>query len=104
MTDNPALLIFAAISPLLISFIKQAGFSRQVNALIALACYIIVGIVGVVFSGEELTVENAVQLIVVVTTVGTVAYNLIWSNIGASTDAGESIEQKLTEATSFIKG
>lgn len=92
--SNPALIIFSALSPLLIAFIKQSGFPQSVNAIIALVCYVIVGIAGAVLSGEELTVENAVALIAVATTIGTVAYQLIWSNVG---------EEALTVRTSFIK-
>lgn len=100
---NPAFLVFSALSPLLIAFLKQSGWSRSVNALIALVCYIIVGAAAAVLSGEELTLENAVTLIAVATTVGTVAYNLIWSNIGASTPDGPSFETRLEETTSLIK-
>jgi len=97
---NPAFLVFSAAAPLLIAFVKQSGFSNQVNALIAFACYIVVGIAGVFFSGEELTMENAVALIAVATTIGTVAYNLIWSNIG---NGEVSVDEKLTEITSIVK-
>lgn len=98
---NTAFIVFAAVSPLLISFIKQSGFSRQVNALIALVCYILVGILGVILSGEALTLENAVNLITVATLVGSAAYRLIWDNIGS--DDGPSLEERLTSASSFVK-
>lgn len=104
ITQNPALIIFAAISPLLIAFIKQQGFSPQVNAVIALACYIVVGLLGAVLSGEPLTLENAVSLIAIVTVVGTAAYNLVWSNIGVSQDGAASLDERLTNATSIVKG
>lgn len=100
---NPAFIIFAAISPLLIAFVKQSGFSRQVNALIALACYVVVGVLGVVLSGEPLTLENAVNLIATATVIGRVAYGLIWDNIGTSTDSDVSLDERLTGATSIIK-
>lgn len=102
--DNPAFILFAAVSPLLIAFIKQSGFSSQINAIIALLCYIIVGAAGVIVSGEALTLENAVQLIAVATVVGTAAYNLIWSNIGVTSEGAPSLDEKLTEVTSFAKG
>lgn len=100
---NPAFVLFAAVSPLLISFIKQSGWSPQVNSLVALACYIVVGIAGALVSGEELTAENAVALIAVATAVGTVAYQLVWSNLGVGSTEGPSIEERLTAATSFVK-
>jgi len=98
--SNPAFIIFASISPLLIAFIKQSGWSAQINALVAFACYVVVGIAGVLVSGEDLTIENAVQLIAVATVVGSAAYGLIWSNIGGET----SLDERLTESTSFVKG
>lgn len=100
--DNPAFIIFAAVSPMLIAFIKQRGFSRQVNALIALACYIVVGVVGVVVSGEPLTVENAVPLIALATVVGSAAYQLVWTNIGANEVGDNSIEERVLNATSVV--
>lgn len=103
VTGNPAFIIFVAFSPLLISFLKQKGWSSQVNALIALVCYILVGLAGAVMSGEALTIENAVPLIAVTTLIGTAAYNLIWSNLGVTGDGAASIEDRLTSATSFIK-
>jgi len=98
--SNTAFIVFAAISPLLIAFIKQSGWSTQVNALIAFACYVIVGVAGMLLSGEELTIENAVQLIAVATVVGSAAYGLIWSNIGGET----SVDERLTDVTSLVKG
>ena len=98
--SNTAFIVFAAISPLLIAFIKQSGWSIQVNALIAFACYVIVGVAGMLLSGEELTIENAVQLIAVATVVGSAAYGLIWSNIGGET----SVDERLTDVTSLVKG
>lgn len=103
-TINPAFVIFAAVSPLLIAFVKQAGLSRQVNAVIALVCYIVIGILGVLLSGEPLVLENAVSLIATATVVGSAAYGLIWNNIGASDDGSPSLDERLTAATSVIKG
>lgn len=100
---NPALIIFSLILPLLISFVKQAGWNSSVNSLIALICYVVVGVAATVVSGEELNLENAVQLIGLVTVFGTVAYNLFWKNFGSSTEGGASFEDRLTEATSFVK-
>jgi len=101
--NNPAFIIFSAIAPLLIAFIKQQGFSNSLNALIALVCYIIVGIGGVLFSGEPLTVENAVPLITIATVVGSAAYNLVWNNLGTGDGTSPSLDDRLTAATSFVK-
>ncbi len=108
-TQNPAFVIFAALSPLLIAFVKQSGWSRQANALVAFAGYIVVGIVGAVMSGIPLTIENAVQLVTTATVIGSVAYKLLWDNIGVTTTAGVesteplSLDEKITEATSIVK-
>lgn len=103
MTDNAAFVIFAAISPLLIAFIKQSGFSPQVNAAIAFGCYVVVGIAGVLVSGIPLTIENAVQHVTTATVVGSAAYKLIWDNIGKSTEAAPSLDERITENTSVVR-
>ena len=103
VTLNPAFIIFAAIAPLLISFIKQKGWSTQINAIIAFACYVVVGVAGVVFSGEELSWQNAVNLVAVTTVVGSAAYGLIWSKLGGDEEGNGSIEDRITTATSFAK-
>ena len=100
---NPAFIMFAAISPLLIAFVKQSGFSSQVNALIALACYVVVGILGAVLSGDPLTLENAVALIATATVVGSAAYGLVWSNL-MTDDEAPSLDERLTTVTSVFKG
>ena len=107
---NPGYLLFAAVAPLLIALVKQQGFSTQVNALIALACYVVVGAIGAVTSGTPLTLANAVELISVATVVGTAAYNLVWSNIGVTEAMVNnqlvttmSVEKRLVRATSFKK-
>ena len=100
---NPAFLVFAAILPLLIAVIKQAGFPQQVNAIIAFAAYIVVGIAAAVLSDTPLTLENIVPLITIVTVVGTAAYNLVWNNLGKSVPADPGLDAKLTSATSVVK-
>jgi len=101
---NPAFLVFAFFAPLVISLIKQAGFSTQVNALIAQISYIVIGIAAVLVSGEPITLENAVQLSLVATVVGGAAYNLVWSNLGVTEPGKASLEERLTVATSVVKG
>ena len=103
-TLNPAFVLFAALSPLLISLVKQSGFSPQVNAMLALACYIVVGILGVLMSGEALTAENAIPLIAIATVVGRAAYSIVWDNLMTGKE-GElnSLDERLTEATSLVR-
>ena len=97
---NPAFLVFAAIAPILIALIKQSGLPKQANALIAFGAYIVVGIAGAIVSGVELTAENALMFITIATTVGTVAYNLVWQNLGPADDP---LEPRINAATSIVK-
>ncbi len=101
--NNPALIIFSAVLPVLIALIKQQGFSKQVNALIALACYVVVGVLGALLSGTPMDLEHVVDLIAIVTLVGTAAYNLVWVNLGSSPENPNGFDGKLTNATSFVK-
>lgn len=101
--NNPAFLLFAFFSPVLIAVLKQAGFSRQVNAMIAQIAYVVIGVAAVLLSGEPLTLENAVQLSAIATVVGSAAYGLIWNNLGAGDDSQPGFDDRLTAATSIIK-
>ena len=101
---NLAFVLFAAISPVLIAIVKQSAFSPQINAIIALLCYLIVGIVGAVVSGMPLTLEGAPALISMATLIGSAAYNLLWSKIGTGpTGVLPSLDNRITDATSIVK-
>lgn len=100
--DNQALVIFSAVLPILIAIVKQSNLSPQANALIAFACYIVVGVAGAfVASGGVPTTETLVDFIASVTVIGTVAYKLFWSNLGVTSENAPSVEERLTEATSI---
>jgi len=101
-TLNPAFILFAAISPLLIALVKQQGFTGQVNALIALGCYAVVGVLGALTSGLPFTIDSVVPMIIVATLVGSQAYGLVWSKIGTGDGTLPSLDERLTNATSFI--
>jgi hypothetical protein len=101
--DNPAFVLFSAVSPILVALVKQSGWSRQTNALVALAAYVIVGVLGAATSGLPLTIENVVPLVSTATVVGTAAYQLVWRNLGASTDTDPSIEDRIVDATSIVR-
>jgi hypothetical protein len=100
--SNAAFIIFASISPGLIALVKQQGWSKQVNACVALACYALIGAAGALVSGQPLTLDNAVQLIATATVVGSASYNLIWRNLYPSAD-GRTLDERITDATSFVK-
>jgi len=100
---NPAYLLFAAVAPILIAFLKQDGFSNTVNALIAFVAYVVIGILGAIMSGTSLTLENLVPLITIATVVGTAAYSLIWNNLGTGDGTSPSLDSRVTTATSVVK-
>ena len=95
---NPVVLVFAALLPLLIAFVKQSGWSTSANAGIALACYVAVGVVGAIAVSGTPTLETIVPWVTTVTLVGKVAYDLFWSKLGGTGDA--SFDARLTAATS----
>jgi hypothetical protein len=97
--------IIAFFIPLLVSLVKQAGFTKQVNATIALVVYVVAGIAYVVITAgpEGYTVDAIIASITTATIVGTAAYNLFWSNLGVSEDGDTSLEARLMMTTSFIK-
>ena len=101
---NQALVIFAAVLPLLIALIKQSGWSPQANALVAFAIYIVVGVAGAWIANGVPTLETAVEWVTTVTIIGTVAYKLFWSNLGVTAPDKLSIEARVVEATSLVKG
>ena len=99
---NPAFVIFSLVAPMLIAVVKQQGFSTQVNAMIAFAGYIVVGIAGALVVGP-FTFENAVAFVTTATVIGTAAYKLIWSNLGKGVATDLSVEEKLRNVTSLKK-
>jgi len=94
-------LLFLFFLPPIIALVKQSGLSTAVNALIAQAAYVIVGIGAALWSGIPVTFDNAVPLIAIATVVGQAAYKIIWSNLGGKEN---SLDARITAATSFIKG
>jgi hypothetical protein len=101
-TQNTALVIFAAVLPVLIALIKQSRFTAQANALIAFVIYVVVGLAGAfIATGGLPTAETAVDFIATVTVVGSVAYKLFWSNMGVTSDGAPSLEQRIQDSTSI---
>lgn len=96
-------LLFVFFTPPLVALVKQAGFSPQLNALIAQLVYVVVGGAAAIWSGLPLNVENAVPLIATASVVGTAAYTVVWNNLGKTTDASPSIDERITAATSVVR-
>lgn len=101
--QGASFLLAALILPLLVSLVKQSGFSTQVNSIIALVVYVIFGCLAVVFANLPLTMENAVPLIIVAAVAGRLAYSMFWSLIGGDENGNGSVEDRLTRATSLVK-
>ena len=93
-TDTTAAIV-AVFAPLLVSLVKQAGWSASVNGFVAVACYLLFGGIAVVVSGQALTIDNFVPLAAIFTTVGTAAYYAYWQHTG--------LEAALTTSTSVVK-
>ena len=101
--QGAAFLIAALILPVVIALVKQAGFSSQVNSLIALACYAVFAVVGVLVSNIPLTAENLIPLTIAAALAGRLAYSMVWSQIGSDADGNGSIDERITTKTSLVK-
>jgi len=97
--------VIAFFIPVLVSLVKQAGFSQQMNAIIALIVYIVTGVVYVVITAGPagFTAESIIASVTVATLVGTASYNLFWSNLGVHAEGDASLDDKITLATSFVR-
>jgi hypothetical protein len=93
-TDTAAAIV-AVFAPLLVSLVKQAGWSSTINGFIAVICYFVLGGLAVVVSGQALTIDNFAPLATIFTTVGTAAYYAYWQHTG--------LETALTTSTSIVK-
>jgi len=94
-TQTVAFIFFSTVvAPILIAVLKQTGWSSQVNSLIALAVYAVVGVAAAATAGLPLTLENVVPLITIGTISGRTAYSLFWTNFG---------EERLNAVTSIFK-
>ena len=102
-SQGAAFLIAALILPVVIALVKQAGFTSQINSLIALACYAVFAVVGILVSGIELKYENLVPLTIAAALAGRLAYGMVWSKIGADADGNGSIDERITLKTSLVK-
>lgn len=85
--------------PIIIAFVKQAGFDRRWNAWISVAVYAIWTIVslaaGLRAVEGPITFEVGIQTFVTAAVAGFVSYQLLWKNLG---------EQALEFKTSIFKG
>lgn len=93
-----------ALIPIIVALVKQSGFPKNWNALIAAAVYVVwTGVslyLGIHGSGVPLTVELFITTFVGAATTGFISYQLIWSQLGGN----GGLEQKLEDATSIVQG
>ncbi len=77
--------VLGVILPVFIGFIKQEHFPNAWNALIAVAVYIVVGVVAVAFSGNSFDINNILPSVGTFAAAGTIAYQLFWKNFEQTT-------------------
>lgn len=77
----------AVLVPLVVGLLKQARLPDVYNALIAIAVYVVAGLVAVPVSGQALTIDNIVPAIATFTAVGTIAYQLFWKSFESTAAA-----------------
>lgn len=96
--------VIAFFIPLLVSLVKQAGWTTQMNAAVAFLVYLVAGAAYVIVTAGPagFTLESIVAAMTVATVVGTAAYNLFWSNLGVRHEGDPSLEERLTAATSIV--
>ena len=100
--QGAAFLLVALLMPVLVSLVKQSGFTPRQNALIALAVYAGFAFVGAFMSGIPIDYQHMTPLLVVAILVGRGAYSMFWSQVGGGPDA-KSIDERITVATSLVK-
>ena len=95
MNEQTIEAVVAFFAPLIVSLIKQAGWSATLNGIVAIAVYVVFGAGAVLSSGQTFTLDNIVPAVALFTTVGTTAYMAFWKNTGLQT--------AITESTSIVK-
>lgn len=81
MDVHTILIIIGLLLPVLIRFAKRAHFDPAVNGLIAVAVYLVVGVVSPFVAGQPITADNLVIDIGIVLTAGTAGYTAFWKNL-----------------------
>jgi hypothetical protein len=82
VTTQQLQMLVGVFIPLLVSVLKRDHFDNAVNALIAAAVYIVVGVLSVLVSGQAFTLDNITPAIAIFVGEGTIAYQLFWKNWG----------------------
>jgi small basic protein len=100
--QGAAFLLVALLMPIIVSLVKQSGFSSRANALLAIAVYAAFAVVGALVSNIPLDYQHLTPLIIIAALVGRAAYSMFWSQVGGGDNAA-SIDQKITDKTSIVK-
>lgn len=111
VTVDPALAFLGIFMPAVVAFVKQSGFSKQVNSVIALAVYLLATVLYMNFRGLPLTLDSFSANAAVLTTIGLTAYKMFWDAVGPSggdtstQGAGGrgSLDAIITDSTSLSK-
>ena len=74
--------VVAVFVPLLVAILKRENFSATVNAIIAIAVYVVIGVLSVLVAGQAFTLDNVTPAVTIFVTGGTIAYQLFWKNWG----------------------
>lgn len=86
-------LVVGFFFPILVAIVKQQGFSRTVNSVIAVVLAAIAGWVTAATNGD-VSWDTWAASAIAVYTAAVAAYNGLWSNLG---------EERLQAATSVVK-
>ena len=68
----------AVFVPLLVGFLKRASLPNVANAAIAIAVYVVAGLVAVLASGQPFNLSDITGSVAIFVSVGTVAYTAFW--------------------------
>ncbi len=85
LTNGEIAAALGVILPVFISLLKREHFPNAWNALIAIAVYIVVGVVAVAFSGNSFDLNNILPSVGTFGAAGTLAYTMFWKNFEGST-------------------
>ena len=109
-TLDPTLALLGLVMPPIVALIKQSGFSKQVNSIIALVVYAAATLLYMNFHGIPIDLNSFATNATVLTVVGLTAYKMFWSAIGGGGDGtpegadgstGGSLDAKITDVTSL---
>lgn len=91
---EPALLLLGVLMPPIVAIIKQSGWSKTVNSVVALVVYLIAVVIYMGYEQIPFTIEAVAQNATALIGVGFLAYKMFWDAIGA--------DAAITEKTTVV--